>query len=47
VQSGSPRPVETLARGATVLTLDGHGGELMDRAATFPETFATVRIGAR
>jgi malonyl-CoA/methylmalonyl-CoA synthetase len=37
--------VETLARGATVLTLDGHGGELMDRAATFPETFATVESG--
>ncbi len=34
--------VATLARGATVLTLDGHGGELMDRADAFPETFATV-----
>ena len=34
--------VATLARGATVLTLDGHGGELMDRADAFPATFATV-----
>jgi malonyl-CoA/methylmalonyl-CoA synthetase len=32
----------TLARDATVLTLDAHGGELVDRAAAFPETFATV-----
>ena len=32
----------TLARGATVLTLDAHGGELIDRAATCPTTFATV-----
>ncbi len=34
--------VATLARDATVLTLDAHGGELLDRAAAHPETFATV-----
>jgi len=34
--------VATLARGATVLTLDAHGGELMDRAEEFPATFETV-----
>ncbi len=34
--------VETLARGATVLTLDAHGGELMDRAERSPATFETV-----
>ena len=34
--------VATLARGATVLTLDAHGGELIDRAADCPTTFATV-----
>jgi malonyl-CoA/methylmalonyl-CoA synthetase len=34
--------VATLARDATVLTLDAHGGELMDRAAPFPATFETV-----
>jgi len=34
--------VATLARGATVLTLDAHGGELIDRAADYPATFATV-----
>jgi malonyl-CoA/methylmalonyl-CoA synthetase len=34
--------VATLARGATVLTLDGHGGELMDRADAFPAAFATA-----
>jgi malonyl-CoA/methylmalonyl-CoA synthetase len=34
--------VATLARGATVLTLDAHGGELMDRAQDQPEDFATV-----
>ena len=32
----------TLARDATVLTLDAHGGELVDRAAGLPETFVTV-----
>jgi malonyl-CoA/methylmalonyl-CoA synthetase len=35
--------VATLARDATVLTLDAHGGELMDRAASQPETFDTVQ----
>jgi len=34
--------VATLARGATVLTLDAHGGELADRAASCPATFETV-----
>ncbi len=34
--------VATLARGATVLTLDAHGGELMDRARDQPEDFDTV-----
>ena len=34
--------VATLARGATVLTLDARGGELVDRAAGYPATFATV-----
>lgn len=34
--------VATLARDATVLTLDAHGGELIDRADTFPATFDTV-----
>ena len=34
--------VATLARGATVLTLDANGGELIDRAANCPATFATV-----
>jgi malonyl-CoA/methylmalonyl-CoA synthetase len=34
--------VATLARGATVLTLDAKGGELFDRARTLPATFATV-----
>jgi malonyl-CoA/methylmalonyl-CoA synthetase len=34
--------VATLARGATVLTLDAHGGELLDRATGCPTTFATV-----
>jgi malonyl-CoA/methylmalonyl-CoA synthetase len=34
--------VATLARGATVLTLDARGGELADRAAGYPATFATV-----
>jgi malonyl-CoA/methylmalonyl-CoA synthetase len=34
--------VATLARGATVLTLDARGGELVDRAAGHPATFATV-----
>ncbi|MEO8346823.1 MAG: malonyl-CoA synthase [Betaproteobacteria bacterium] len=34
--------VETIARGATVLTLDAHGGELMDRAEAHPETFDAV-----
>jgi len=34
--------VATLAGGATVLTLDAHGGELIDRAADYPATFATV-----
>ena len=37
--------VATLARDATVLTLDAHGGELLDRAAAHPETFATVARG--
>ena len=37
--------VATLARDATVLTLDAHGGELMDRAAQSPTTFATVDSG--
>jgi malonyl-CoA/methylmalonyl-CoA synthetase len=35
--------VATLARGATVLTLDARGGELVDRAAGHPATFATVK----
>ncbi len=34
--------VATIARGATVLTLDAHGGELLDRALPHPATFATV-----
>jgi malonyl-CoA/methylmalonyl-CoA synthetase len=34
--------VATLARGATVLTLDAKGGELFDRAQGQPDTFATV-----
>jgi malonyl-CoA/methylmalonyl-CoA synthetase len=34
--------VATLARGATVLTLDAHGGELVDRAAQYSATFETV-----
>jgi len=34
--------VETVARGATVLTLDAHGGELMERAARESDRFATV-----
>ena len=34
--------VATFARGATVLTLDARGGELVDRAAGHPATFATV-----
>jgi malonyl-CoA/methylmalonyl-CoA synthetase len=34
--------VATLARDATVLTLDEHGGELMDRAEQYPTTFETV-----
>ena len=34
--------VATLARGATVLTLDARGGELVDRAGGYPATFATV-----
>jgi len=34
--------IATLARGATVLTLDTNGGELIDRAANCPATFATV-----
>ncbi|GIK85995.1 MAG: malonyl-CoA synthase [Betaproteobacteria bacterium] len=34
--------VATLARGATVLTLDAKGGELMDRARAMPATFATI-----
>jgi malonyl-CoA/methylmalonyl-CoA synthetase len=34
--------VATLARGATVLTLDAKGGELIDRAQPLPATFATV-----
>jgi malonyl-CoA/methylmalonyl-CoA synthetase len=34
--------VATLARGATLLTLDAHGGELMDRAAQYTDTFETV-----
>src|SRR5664279_2257518 len=34
--------IATLARGATVLTLDANGGELIDRAANCPATFATV-----
>jgi len=34
--------VATLARGATVLTLDANGGELIDRAANCPAKFATV-----
>jgi malonyl-CoA/methylmalonyl-CoA synthetase len=35
--------VATLARGATVLTLDAHGGELIDRAESQPATFETVQ----
>src|SRR4029453_6418178 len=34
--------VATLARGATILTLDAHGGELMDRATECSATFETV-----
>ena len=34
--------VATLAGSATVLTLDAHGGELIDRAEQFPPTFDTV-----
>jgi len=34
--------IETLARGATVLTLDGHGGELFDRARDARTAFETV-----
>jgi malonyl-CoA/methylmalonyl-CoA synthetase len=34
--------IATLAKGATVLTLDAHGGEIADRAASMPATFATV-----
>src|SRR5258705_10945918 len=34
--------VATLARDATILTLDAHGGELMDRAAQCSATFETV-----
>jgi malonyl-CoA/methylmalonyl-CoA synthetase len=34
--------VASLARGATVLTLDAKGGELFDRARALPTTFATV-----
>jgi malonyl-CoA/methylmalonyl-CoA synthetase len=37
--------VETVARGATVLTLDAHGGELADRAREAPDRFATVERG--
>jgi malonyl-CoA/methylmalonyl-CoA synthetase len=34
--------IETLARSATVLTLDAHGGELFDRARDARTTFETV-----
>ncbi len=34
--------VATLSRGATILTLDAHGGELMDRAAKCSAAFETV-----
>ncbi len=34
--------IETIARGATVLTLDANGGELMDRASRESDRFATV-----
>ncbi|MEO8848310.1 MAG: AMP-binding protein, partial [Casimicrobiaceae bacterium] len=34
--------IATLAKDATVLTLDAHGGELLDRAAVHDEAFATV-----
>ncbi len=34
--------IATLARGATVLTLDAHGGELIDRATGQPEVFTTL-----
>jgi len=37
--------VASLAGGATVLTLDAHGGELADRAAGRPETFETAWCG--
>lgn len=34
--------IATLAKDATVLTLDAHGGELLDRAQSQAEAFATV-----
>ncbi|HEV8501884.1 MAG TPA: malonyl-CoA synthase [Casimicrobiaceae bacterium] len=34
--------IATLAKGATVLTLDAHGGEIAGRAASMPANFATV-----
>jgi len=34
--------IATLAKDATILTLDAHGGELLDRAAAHAETFATL-----
>jgi malonyl-CoA/methylmalonyl-CoA synthetase len=34
--------IVTLARDATVLTLDAHGGELVDRAAPHPTSFVTA-----
>ena len=34
--------VETLAQGATVLTIDARGGELVDRARGEPAKFETV-----
>jgi len=37
--------VAASARDATVLTLDAHGGELVDRAEDKPETFGTVARG--
>ena len=37
--------VAASARDATVLTLDAHGGELVDRAEGKPETFETVARG--
>jgi len=35
--------IETIARGATVLTLDAHGGELWTRAQAASESFDTVQ----